>query len=420
MYEHAQATAKRTQAYGVSSPSLHSHSSSEAHSPVPREKPSPTVTPGPAISAGVVLYQQAVSSISNGNYNPGANSPTSPPSPPSSLTRVPHYPSAEEEKAALRRYHEAKRAVDRNQTQFASRDGLSIDSDRYAEPVSYESLYPERDGPSRAGGSDMPPPFESSGSSQPQYLHEKERLRRQYEVQDNAALAQAQEPPPLAIDVPSYAGPPPEDSGLSEKEILRRRLDEQERMALLHQQQQQLQEQRQHQLYQDQELPEASQTPSRTNPSRAPPVPPAVNGFKPLTAAEEKALLRAKYAAEDQSAANGHASDVPPSLHPYASATPVMDPTPPPLMPRPPADYIQETQEVDLRGRFYDNFGVGLANALDPFAPVLPQVASPVSRPRLDMPPFSPFGYDARLAIESPVPVRGHIRSPPQPPAAQY
>jgi len=434
LYEHAQATAKRTQAFGASPPSIHSRSSSDANSPGPRDKTFPSsVVPGPSISAGAALYQQAVSSISP-NVNNGPNAPNSratPPSPPTSLSRVPHYPSAEEEKAALRRYHEAKLAVDRNQnTQFAYKEGIGAGSSAgVAAPVSYDSLYPEPDGSGSAGGSDMPPPFDSSGSgSRPHYLNEKERLRKQYEAQDAAALAaQAQvperEPPSFPSHTeraPSYSGPPPEESGSSEKEILKRRLEEQDRVAQLLQQQQ---HERQEQL-----MP---QTPPLMNGSRAPPVPPTLNGFRPLTAAEEKAQLRAKYEAEQQAAVNGHAPDAPPHpRHPYATATPTCEaplppPPPPPLLPRPPVEYIQETQEADLRGRYFDSLGVGLASALDTLTPVPARIASPVTNARLDIRPFSPFnagvGYDSRQALVSPTAVHGYAQPPPPPPpTSQY
>ncbi|KAG9313333.1 hypothetical protein JVU11DRAFT_5638 [Chiua virens] len=334
LWEEAQATAKRTQAYGLSSPSLHSRTSSEAHSPGPREKLySPSATPGPAMSAGRALYEDAVSSIApkvNGSTG-AANIRTTPPSPPSSLSRAPHYPSAKEEKEALRRTLPALAAQ-------------------------------RRDPPS---------------------------------------------PPPHTEDVPSYADPPPDESGLSEKEILRRRLEEQDRVALLLQQQQQ-------QPSQEQSVPEP---PPRINGTRAPPVPPTVNGFKPLTAAEEKARLRAKYEVEEQAEANAYALDLPPSRHPYATATPPSELAPPPLMPRPPAEYIQETQEADFRGRFYDTLGVGLASALEVLPSVPSRVASPAN-PRLEMRPFSPFdaGYDPRLTM-----LHDHVRPPPPPPpAAQY
>lgn len=84
-----------------------------------------------ALSAGAALYQHVISSMnknttSNTSPNASANvSPTRSPNPPSqpfstSSKVVPHYQSAEEEKAALNRYHEAKLAVDRSQnTQYA-------------------------------------------------------------------------------------------------------------------------------------------------------------------------------------------------------------------------------------------------------------------------------------------------------------
>jgi len=90
----------------------------------------------------------------------------------------------------------------------------------------------------------------------------------------------------------------------------------------------------------------------------------------PLTAAEEKARLRAQYAAEDQTMNGTGASssvDTPPrpttassiassaalSRDPSISRgkqkapPPEVPPVPPPLMPRPPMEYIQETQEQD-------------------------------------------------------------------------
>lgn len=430
LYEQAQATAKRTQAHGVSSPSIDSRSSSEANSPSPRDKPFPSnAVAGPAVSPGAAMYQKALSSITpNANGRDSPSSQATPPSPPSSTnTRMPHYPSAEEEKAALRRYHKAKLAVDRSQnTQFTSREGLVTgSSDQHTAPVSYDTLYPEPNDANHTAGSDLPPPFEASGSgSQSQFLDEKERLRGQYEAQDAAALAgqaQVQDPFSYTEEVPSYTGPPPEENGgMSEKEILKARLDEQERVALLHQQRQR--QQQQQQLEQEPRRPAPKQTPPRVNGSRAPPVPPTVNGIKPLTAAEEKAQLRAKYAAEGQGSVDGHAPEAP-SRHPYATATPKSEtPPPPPLMPRPPVEYIQETREADLRGRYYDTLGVGSSSALDSFAPVHPRILSPVSNPRLEMRPFSPFdpglGYDTRFAIE---PVHGQVRLPPPPhPAAQY
>ncbi|KAF9220194.1 hypothetical protein BS17DRAFT_739755 [Gyrodon lividus] len=443
LYDKAQATAKRTQAFGAHSPSIHSRSSSEANSPASRDKSSSAgpAAPGPIISAGAALYQHAVSSMSkssnpNSSTNAGDSSHASAPSPPpsgstttSSPRNVPHYRSAEEEKAALTRYYQAKLAVDRSQnTQYASREGIVGSSSSSsstavpaaAVPVPYDSLYPQPGGSSQAGGSDVPPPFESSSSSsssQPQYVNEKERLRRQYETQDAAALAaqaqaqtQGQPSPSYTAQTPAYAGPPPfVESGLSEKERLRRRFEEQDAAALAQQQQQ----------GQPPQPP-----PPRTNGVRAPAVPPpATNGFKPLTAAEEKAQLRAKYEAEDRGTPNGTPNGIGNGSlfasqqshhHPYANGAPSSDPPPPPppLLPRPPVEYIQETQEEDMRGRHYGDLGAGFDDALGGFLTV--RSASLLSNPRLDIRPFTPFdagfGYEARRSGS------GLSRPPPPPP----
>ncbi|KAF8838756.1 hypothetical protein BDN67DRAFT_971075 [Paxillus ammoniavirescens] len=416
LYDNAQAIAKRTQAFGAS-PSIHSRSSSEANSPGVRDKPSSSssAAPGPAISAGAALYQHAVSSMSkssnpNNSTNAGNSSRVTAPSPPpsgstsaSSPRNVPHYPSVEEEKAALSRYYQAKLAVDRSQnTQYASKEGIVGSSSASPGPAPADS-YPQPGGSGHGGSSDVPPPFESSGSSQPQYLNEKERLRRQYEAQDAAALAaqaqtQLHSSPSYTAQTPPYAGPPSVDSGLSEKELLRRRFEEQDAAALAQQGQ------------------PPQPPPPRTNGARAPPVPPpATNGFKPLTAAEEKAQLRAKYEAEERGTTNGmtngHSDAFSPQSyhHPYAAATSSSDPTPPPpppLLPRPPVEYIQETQEEDMRRRYYGDVGAGIGL----------EAPSAFSNPRLDMRPFTPFdagfGYEGRNSATSPA------RPRPPPPAS--
>ncbi|KAG2063406.1 hypothetical protein BDR04DRAFT_1111421 [Suillus decipiens] len=404
LFDKAQATAKRTQALGASS---HSRDSSEANGSPGLSKPSRSIS---ALSAGAALYQHAVSSMnknptSSTSPNASANiSPArspNPPSPPLSTSSkiVPHYPSAEEEKAALKRYHEAKLAVDRSQnTQYATREGISSSS---AAPVAYDTLYPSSSISrsvsygAQPSGSDMPPPFDGP-NGQPQYLNEKERLRRHQEAQDAAAMA-AQSSPPADMS-PSYTAsplysPPAQSSvtsALSEKELLRRRFEERDAAALAQ--------------------PSPQPPPPRAvNGSRlpSPPVGPAVSGFRPLTAAEEKAQLRAKYAAEDQQA-NGNVSA---SVSGFASHNPspssaVPSQQPPPLMPRPPAEYIQETQEEDARVRYYDSISMGIDNS-----PV--GVGSPVANPgiQLDIRPFTPFNigpYDPSSPVAQ--------RLPPPPP----
>jgi hypothetical protein len=359
-----------------------------------------------AISAGAALYQHAVSSMNKnptGNASPGASANISPPrsphppSPPlasGSSKTVPHYPSAEEEKAALKRYHEAKLAVDRSQnTQYASRDGISSSS----APVAYDTLYPSagisRNGAlNQAGGSDMPPPFDGP-DDQPHYLNEKEKLRRQYEAQDAAALAAPSLTAPSDMS-PSYTtshsySPPAQSSvmnALSEKELLRRRYEEQDAAALA----------------QQQPLPPP---PRAVNGSRLPPpAPPSGSGFRPLTAAEEKAQLRAKYAAEEQQT-NGHGNGSPSASSSGFPFPPNGDPSPPPLMPRPPVEYIQETQEEDARVRYLVNSGID--NSPVHGSPLVGSGAGI----QLDIRPFTPFSvglYDPG----SP----GAQRHPPPPP----
>ncbi|KIK39851.1 hypothetical protein CY34DRAFT_25074 [Suillus luteus UH-Slu-Lm8-n1] len=386
LFDKAQATAKRTQALGASS---HSRESSEANGSPGLSQHSRSMS---ALSAGAALYQHAVSSMnknttSNASPNASANvSPTrspNPPSPPLSTSSkvVPHYQSAEEEKAALKRYHEAKLAVDRSQnTQYATREGISSSS---AAPVAYDTLYPFESSSiswtmsygAQPSGSDMPPPFDGP-NGQPQYLNEKERLRRHHEAQNAAAMAAqssaAADMSPSYTASPLYSPPAPHPtSALSEKELLRRRFEEQDAAALAQQQPQ-------------------PPPPRVVNGSRLPPPPvtPAVSGFRPLTAAEEKAQLRAKYAAEEQQA-NGNAPASASgftSHYPSPSSTVHSPPPPPPLMPRPPAEYIQETQEEDARVRYYDSISMGIDNS-----PM--RVGSPSATPgiQLDIRPFTPF-----------------------------
>ncbi|KAL4081284.1 hypothetical protein V8B97DRAFT_2020138 [Scleroderma yunnanense] len=426
LYDQAQAIAKKTQAYGAYSPSLHSRASSEANAPPRVVTPPRTgggggggvghvgmVSPSVPISAGAALYQSAVSSM---NVRPGSSgmhassssgaqasqssSGVSPSQSQSSPSRnVPHYPSAADEKAALKLYSEAKRAVDRNQTMQMP-------------PIAYEALYPSPGGGSsgaagNAGGEtrgaqenvdpdkDLPPPFEASGSERPlqddnAHLNEKERLRRQYEAQDaaaNAALEQgssAQVSSPAYTSgggLPSYAGPPAE-SGLSEKEILRRHFEGQDAAAsaVLARQQSPPPFVPHVQTYQNQS---PSPPPMRINGTRTQPVPPTIN--------EEKAQLKAKYEAEERAAkgtrdmasgsTNGFSSTYddlyasPPSRHPYANGG-VLPSSPPPLMP--------QTREEDIRARHYY---VGVEEALHG----LPAMRAATARnPHLETRPFSP------------------------------
>jgi hypothetical protein len=333
LFEQAQATAKRTQAQ--------SQPSSKANV-VAAVSGSQGASTLPTVSAGAALYSHALSSMGSkptGNQvasGSGPESPTAsapapvPPAPaPAPVTApVPQYPTAEEEKAALRRYHEAKLAVDRTQNTVFSptSEGPS------GSPVPYDALYPSPSG-SKTTSSDMPPPFNDPPSQQPAWLNEKEKLRRAYEAQDEARMQSEAAPspisqmtPPLHItssgSLPSFAGPSSSSSTMYEKEMLRGRHESQDSADGV-----------------------SSSSPPKSPPTRASrsiPVPPATGNSRPLTAAEEKAQLRRKYMSEDQTPQSPTSNGTGPPNASSASS-------PPPLMPKPPKEYIRETREEDAR-----------------------------------------------------------------------
>ena len=291
-------------------------------------------------SAAAALYAQAISAQGRTAVppNPSASTPSRP------KPAVPQYLTAEQEKAALRRYEEAKRAVDRTQnSEFSSDASLSTSA-----PIAYESLFPAAaSSSSRPSATDQPPPFNPSVIPQ-SHLSEKERLRRAYEANDAAARARqdTSPPPPPLLSPPSHNQ---YTSALEEKEALRKKFEErdnaQARGALVPQ------------------TPPRDGGPNsgaeRSSPStglsprgsRPTPLPPTTNNSRVLTAAEEKALLRAKLEARDAQASRKPAINGNHNL----SAAPVPPTTPPPLMPRPPVEYIKETQEEDARiSRYHD------------------------------------------------------------------
>ncbi|KIK32167.1 hypothetical protein CY34DRAFT_111074, partial [Suillus luteus UH-Slu-Lm8-n1] len=353
LFDKAQATATHTQALGASS---HSRESSEANGSPGLSQHCRSMS---ALSAGAALYQHVISSMnknttSNTSPNASANvSPTRSPNPPSqpfstSSKVVPHYQSAEEEKAALNRYHEAKLAVDRSQNTQNLVILYPSESSSISRSMSYGA---------QPSGSDMPPPFDGP-NGQPQYLNEKERLRRHHEAQDAAAMtaqsSAAADVSPSYTASPLYSPPAPHPtSTLSEKELPRRRFEEQDAAALAQQQPQ-------------------PPPPRAVNGSRLPPPPvtPAASGFRLLTAAEEKAQLRAKYAAKEQQA-NGNtpasASNFT-SHYPSQSSTVHSPPPPPPLMPR----------RLCLDIRPFTPFSIGL---YDPGSPAAQRLPSPPPLP---------------------------------------
>lgn len=289
-------------------------------------------------------------------------------------SKVLSYPSAADEKAALRRYNEAKQAVDRTQN-------VGLVNGVGPGPVAYDSLYPSSSLKVSSPAHDEPPPFEAAASSSSSgfesALQEKARMRRAMEA------SQPHSPPPPSIDeAPAYGSPPPFASGapsaaaalyasaLSEKEILRRKFEAQDAEAMAS----------------GSGSGPAPDTPPRSMSSstrhsstRPTPTPPS-SGSRIMTAAEEKALLKAKYAMED------HANGSSPSI---ASSSSSSVPAPPPLMPRPPAEYIQETQEEDARvSRMVREDGT---LALDNDEDALPLANGNGSAAELDTKPFTPF-----------------------------
>lgn len=351
-------------------------------------------------SAGAQLYQHAILSMSRNPSAQASSQPINPPSPP--LAKVANsgapkrsHPTAEEEKAALR-YYEAKRAVDRHQ-HTGSLDQAESSSAPVEGPIPYEDLYPT--GPSsRQGGSSQavngygrrmseatsehgisppasPPPPMIPTSTIESALSEKERLRRKYEAEDAASSSAAISPPTPPVRAsgsraspPGYGAPPS----------------------------------------------------SRSQP--LPPVDPS--GPRLLTAAEEKARLRAQMEAEDAAAGGsgsgssttpfsgpptpspGYTPSRAPSLS-YANNRPreefTAPPPPPPLAPRPPAEYIQQTKEEDLRTRA-ENV-IPLSNSLSP-----PGADSRVDF-GLSFRPFSPL--DLGMNFDTP---NGRAGSAPPPP----
>jgi len=377
-------------------------------------------------TSAAALYAEAMNAQNRsgiGAAQAGGSSHTSPNKP----SAVP-YLTAEQEKAALRRYEEAKRAVDR--TQSGGYPGEDSGGSSSAGPVAYESLFPAaKTSPTTSShppppAADAPPSFESAAGSSNimAHLSEKERLRRQYEAQDAAAVARQNQapPPPAAYTSPPpapapapTAGPPTPNqytNALEEKEALRRKFEARDRAQKA--QAAAATPPPPVRANNGNDLPpafdEGSSSPSRspnanTTGFRPTPLPPASGSSRVLTAAEEKALLRAKYEARDsvrkpaqqppapQPAVNGLSSAI--NGTSAAAATPS---TPPPLMPRPPVEYIKETQEEDARlSRLNGDIPV-----LDDISPLKTNGASSSNPPSgasaLDMKPFTPFraGFD--------------------------
>lgn len=335
--------------------------------------------------SGSELYQQAMANV-NAHQNAGQGSSThiSPLAGGArknvgaggyggSVPKIPHYPTAEQEKEALKRYEEAKMAVDRIHNPYDSNG---------AEPIAYDSLYPKAGGSSSgvgAGAADAPPSFEASvngsnvNTGLMSALAEKAALaeRMRLEEADTAMQNQAVAPPPSFHAVQVNMDQQYRDAA-AEKEDIRKKLEAKDAAAAAKRARHQ--QQRQHSSRNQQQQQQPLPVPQQPRPQ------PPTNA-QILTAAEEKAMLKAKLEAKDaarmgQKKVNGMPTPPasprpqPTSFHapsPQLSSqqqrqqqqlltpisppthTPLSPPPPPPLMPRPPADYIRETREEDER-----------------------------------------------------------------------
>ena len=381
--------------------------------------------------SGADMYAQAINAQNRKQAQAGGSVAPSPAKP-----AVTQYPTAEQEKAELKRYQEAKRAVDRMQSTIDDPPPPALTA-----PVAYESLYPgtTRGAPAASSShppppsADAPPPFESAagGSNIMAHLSEKERLRRKYEAQDAAALARQNTktaPPPAAYSPPApvpaptpppaLAGPLPGQyaNALEEKEALRKKFEERDKATKAIPTSQPQPPPRANSVTSN--PPASPKTNGGSSPRRTPstnagagsrptPVPPAAGSgsSRVLTAAEEKALLRAKFEARDSG--NTRKSPPPPTI-PNGSASAVTNgttsptvttpSTPPPLKPRPPVEYIKETQEEDARlSRLNGQMPILDGSPLPRSNSV--SSSSPPSAVALDMKPFTPFraGFDTSL-----------------------
>ncbi|THH01654.1 hypothetical protein EW026_g1078 [Hermanssonia centrifuga] len=387
--------------------------------------------PQSAVSPGAALYSQAMSAVIR-NTSVGSTAAASSPAPSKS-----RFPTAEEEKAALRLFNEAKNAVEKSQgaAAFGSTSEQAPAAAPMSSPISYDALYPSRNSnstnrlvsPAPPGAGETPPAFNQTSSPppQPSNLSEKEKFRRAFEARDAAAMAAqtAASPPISAVgNVPGYfdsvsppSGAPPsfnDSSVLSEKEILRRHHAEQDAAAMA--------------AAGPPQPPPPRSMPGRGLPApRSIPVPPgnsSAGSSRLMNAAEEKARLRAKYEAEEQGMTpppsaslpgytngytNGHTNGMngangvnggyvgrQPSLT-AAAMNYSSIPPPPPLAPKPPKEYIQETQAED------ENIAAQI-EAIDKEE----GLSSQSSDPALELRPFTPFvaEFNANRTSKAPPP----------------
>lgn len=378
---------------------------------------------------GAALYAQAVNARSGSTSGQAGGSSSASPAKPSVIPSTPQFMTAEQEKAALRRYEEAKRAVDRTH---------NVEEAPPAKPIAYDSLYPANKPAPTASSSqpinDAPPSFESAAGSSNimAHLSEKEKLRRKYEAEDAAAVQQRAPPAAYTPPVAAYTAPPPAPAptpapvpvpapslpnqyanALEEKEALRRKFAARDAQVA-----------KANATIPPPVVTDNTAVPSTpppqggsSSPARSPngnngfrpaPLPPSANaqGSRVLTAVEEKALLRAKFEARDGGRKPSTNGAVP--VKTTGPTSQLQPSTPPPLMPRPPVEYIKETQEEDARLSKFN----GEVPSLDDGVPKHNGAGGSSSLPPsgadigLDMKPFTPFraGFETSAATPGPPP----------------
>lgn len=314
----------------------------------------------PVISAGAALYSHAMASVHKPSWGTPVTTPP-PPLPASQTSKSSRLPTASEEKEILRRYNDATSAVQRHhEANFGLSDGVmsstssGLPRDNTAGPYPGDNL--DTSGPAP---DELPPPWVPSPEfSQLEGMSEKERYRIAFEARERAAVEQQSASPPRQAspttippaDYYTATGTLPPDVNGSDPPIA------------------------------DGGLPPPWQPASPATQSglpphlraRSPPLPPSPTQpgqRRILSAAEEKALLKAKYEAEEQAPPSTtprrqdeYNSPRTPSTtgllpSPIQSQPPIsrgqrqISPprSPPPLLPRPPPSYIRETAEEDAR-----------------------------------------------------------------------
>ncbi|THH12937.1 hypothetical protein EW146_g7230 [Bondarzewia mesenterica] len=290
----------------------------------------------PVLSAGAALYSAAMSSINKPSASQqGASTPRA--SPPLAQSTLPiangvRFPTAEEEKEMLIRYHNARNAVARHQEVTFGPVDTAMGSSSSQIPPSSENNYSSTISRSLSHASshmpnpnddDLPPPWVPSSDLALNNMSEKERYRQAFEARE-AVAAYSGSPPPSPAPLPSGASSAQPLSAAAEKKLLRQQYESQDASALVssfpppafH------------------SPPQAYELPPHLR-ARAPPALPTPpmggnTSRNPLTAAEEKAMLRAKYEAEERGEGTGSMPDPTPPP-PFSS---------PPLPPQPSTNFF--------------------------------------------------------------------------------